>query len=70
MEPLTPHGVAAQNEGKCPATHRFAKSKQELIDETRDNLTLAQHWMKKYADMGRRDVEFQVGDLVILKLTL
>ncbi|KAL3526703.1 hypothetical protein ACH5RR_011359 [Cinchona calisaya] len=30
-----------------------------LIEEARDNLNLAQHQMKKYADMGRREVDFQ-----------
>ncbi|KAL3512886.1 hypothetical protein ACH5RR_025603 [Cinchona calisaya] len=42
---------------------------RELIEEVRDSLTLAQYRMKKYADMGRKDVEFQVHNLVMLKLT-
>ncbi|KAL0461931.1 UNVERIFIED_CONTAM: hypothetical protein Slati_0080700 [Sesamum latifolium] len=41
----------------------------ELFDEAKDSLAKAQRRMKKYADMGRRHVEFSVGDQVLLKLT-
>ncbi|KAL3529905.1 hypothetical protein ACH5RR_009227 [Cinchona calisaya] len=44
---------------KIRKTHRFTKAKHELIEKTRGSLTLAQHRMKKHANMGRRDVEFQ-----------
>ncbi|KAK4381990.1 Transposon Ty3-I Gag-Pol polyprotein [Sesamum angolense] len=55
---------------KSSATaNRFARSKQELLDEANDSLAKAQRRMKKYADMGRRHVEFSVGDQVLLKLT-
>ncbi|KAK4380950.1 RNA-directed DNA polymerase [Sesamum angolense] len=42
---------------------------RELLDEAKDSLAKAQRRMKKYADMGRRHVEFSVGDQVLLKLT-
>ncbi|XP_027178179.1 uncharacterized protein LOC113777345 [Coffea eugenioides] len=54
----------------CPAVHRFARTKQELIYETRDSLLVSQQRMKKYAYQRRGDLEFQVGDQVMLKLTL
>ncbi|KAL0307163.1 UNVERIFIED_CONTAM: Transposon Ty3-I Gag-Pol polyprotein [Sesamum radiatum] len=48
---------------KSSATaHQFARSKQELSDKAKDNLAKTQLRMKKYADMGRRHVEFSVGD--------
>ncbi|KAK4382008.1 hypothetical protein Sango_2915900 [Sesamum angolense] len=42
---------------------------RELLDEAKDSLAKAQLRMKKYADMGRRHVEFSVEDQVLLKLT-
>ncbi|KAK4385863.1 hypothetical protein Sango_2710300 [Sesamum angolense] len=66
----TPHEISVQRSGgKCPAAYRYARSKQELLDEARDSLAKAQRRMKKYADMGRRHVEFSAGDQVLLKLT-
>ncbi|KAL0302197.1 UNVERIFIED_CONTAM: Transposon Ty3-I Gag-Pol polyprotein [Sesamum angustifolium] len=41
----------------------------EQLDEANDSLAKAQRRLKKYADMGRRHVEFGVGDQVLLKLT-
>ncbi|KAG8376249.1 hypothetical protein BUALT_Bualt09G0043400 [Buddleja alternifolia] len=58
-----------QTGGKSPAAYRFARAKQELLDEAKDSLSKAQRRMKKYADLGRRDVEFSVGENVLLKLT-
>ncbi|KAK4421846.1 hypothetical protein Salat_2135200 [Sesamum alatum] len=55
--------------GKCPAAYRFARTKQELLDEAKDSLAKAQRQMKKYADMEKRQVEFSVGGQVLLKLT-
>lgn len=52
-----------------PTAHRFARAKQELAAEAHDSLALAQQRMKKYADAHRRYVEFEVDDLVLLKLT-
>ncbi|KAL0421317.1 UNVERIFIED_CONTAM: hypothetical protein Slati_3154600 [Sesamum latifolium] len=42
---------------------------EELLDEAKDSLAKAQRRMKKYADKGRRHVDFSVGDQVLLKLT-
>lgn len=39
-----------------------------VLDDVKTNLLRAQQRMKKYADVGRREVEFQVGDQVYLKL--
>ncbi|KAL0328234.1 UNVERIFIED_CONTAM: Transposon Ty3-G Gag-Pol polyprotein [Sesamum calycinum] len=70
QQPTTPHEIAVQRTGgKCPAAYRHARSKQELLDEAKDSLAKAQRRMKKYADIGRRHVEFSAGDQVLLKLT-
>ena len=39
-----------------------------MIIELKDQLALAQDRMKKAADMHRRELEFQVGDMVYYKL--
>ena len=41
----------------------------ELIQQVCDRLRVAQSRQKSYADRGRSDLEFQVGDLVILKVS-
>ena len=40
------------------------------MQKAQDSLLKAQRRMKKYANKGRRPLEFQVGDKVLLKLTL
>ncbi|KAL0344342.1 UNVERIFIED_CONTAM: Transposon Ty3-I Gag-Pol polyprotein [Sesamum angustifolium] len=50
---MTPHEISVQRTGgKCPAAYRYARSKQELLDEAKDSLAKAQRRMKKYDDMG------------------
>jgi hypothetical protein len=69
-QPLTPSEVALQKkEGPCPAAYRFARNKHEMLEEAQDSLAKAVRRMKKYADQGRRPLEFQVSDKVMLKLT-
>jgi hypothetical protein len=71
QQPIMPHDVAAgQTYIKCPAAYRFARSKQEMIDEAKDSLTLAQQRMKHYADLKQRDMEFKVRDFMMLQLSL
>ena len=42
-QPLTPLEVAKQkSQGECPAAYRFARDKQELIEQAYDSLTKAQ----------------------------
>ena len=52
-----------------PAAYQFAKSRHEFLDEARDSLEKATRRMKKYADKGRRPLEFKEGEKVLLKLT-
>lgn len=67
---LTPHEVARTGSGgRCPAAYRFARAKQDMLDEAQNSLAKASKWMKKYADKGRRPLEFKARDRVLLKLT-
>ena len=52
-----------------PTTYKFAKSRQDLLDEARDSLEKASRCIKKYLDKGRRPLEFEEGEKVLLKLT-
>ncbi|CAA0822950.1 Unknown protein [Striga hermonthica] len=70
QQPQLPHDVAVQRTGgKRPAAYRYARAQHKLLVEARDSLAKAQRRMKKYADRGRRDVQFAVGDLVLLKVS-
>ena len=40
-----------------------------MLDEAHESLEKASRRMKKYADKGRRPLEFYIGDKVFLKLT-
>ena len=51
------------------AEYKFAMSRQDLFDEFRDSLEKASRRMKKYADRGRRPLEFEQGEMVLLKQT-
>lgn len=68
QQPLTPHTVVAGYTGKSPAAYRFAKGWQEKADLARSYLDKAAKRMKKWADKKRRPVDYQVGDLVLVKL--
>ncbi|KAG6526884.1 hypothetical protein ZIOFF_008971 [Zingiber officinale] len=64
-QPTTPMEIAKQKSGgKCPAAYRYAREKQELLEEAQDSLRKATRRMKKYADKKRRPLEFSVGDEV------
>ena len=44
------------------------KERDVALDALKEHLQVAQDKMKKYADLKRRDVQHQVGDLVLLKI--
>ena len=52
-----------------PTAYKFVKSWLDLLDEARDNLEMPSRHMKKYADKGRRPLEFEEWEKVLLKLT-
>ncbi|KAK8994843.1 hypothetical protein V6N11_045912 [Hibiscus sabdariffa] len=70
QQPLTPNVVVTGYDGPNPAAFKFAKAWQEQHDLARACLHKAGKRTKKWADKKRRDMEFQVGDLVLAKLNL
>ncbi|KAJ7963973.1 Retrotransposon protein, putative, Ty3-gypsy subclass [Quillaja saponaria] len=69
QQPLLPHTLDGPYTGKSPKAHHFTKDWKQNIDIARVYLKKASKRMKKWADKGRRQLEFQVGDLVLVKLT-
>ena len=55
--------------GSCLTAYKFRRNKQEMLKEARDSLNKVMKQMK-YADKGRRPLEFKMGDRLLLKLTL
>ena len=45
------------------------KDAKEGVTQVRENLRISQRWQKSYADNKRRDLEFEVGDYVYLKVS-
>lgn len=69
-QPLSLPEITRQRSGsKCLAAQNFALERQEMMEMARDNLAKAARRMRKYADQGRRPLDFQVRDRVWLKLT-
>ena len=68
QQPITPHTLARGYTGKSPAAYKFAKGWHEQADIARSYLEKAAKKMKKWADKRRRHAEFQVGDMVLVKL--
>ncbi|KAJ7970764.1 Ty3/gypsy retrotransposon protein [Quillaja saponaria] len=69
QQPLLPHILDGPYTRKSPKAHHFTKDWKQNIDIARAYLEQASKRMKKWADKGRRQLEFQVGDLVLVKLT-
>ncbi|KAL5826612.1 hypothetical protein ACOSQ4_018409 [Xanthoceras sorbifolium] len=68
QQPFTPQTVMVGYTGRSPGSYKLAKDWQEQADIARSYLDKAARKMKKWADKKRRRVEFQVGDLVLVKL--
>ncbi|TXG60985.1 hypothetical protein EZV62_012348 [Acer yangbiense] len=54
--------------GKSPAAHKLAREWHKQVNITRACLDKATRKMKKWADTRRRPLEFNEGDLVLIKL--
>ncbi|KAL3517971.1 hypothetical protein ACH5RR_020560 [Cinchona calisaya] len=68
QQPLTPSTVVAGQKGGNPAAYELAKTWQEEADLARASLQKAAKKMKKWADEKRRFLEFEEGDLVLVKM--
>ncbi|CAN0904967.1 hypothetical protein LINGRAHAP2_LOCUS23400 [Linum grandiflorum] len=42
--------------------------RNDILNELKANIMVAQSWMKQQADLGRRDIAYDVGGWVYLKL--
>jgi len=63
--PILPY---RQGSARTDAVDSLLRDRDELLAEVRQRLLQAQQLSKKYYDAGHRDVEFQVGDWVWLRL--
>ena len=63
-----PHTIITSYTGRCPAAYKVAKSWHEQTDIARAHLDKATKRMKKWADSKRRHLEFNVGDMVLVKI--
>ncbi|KAL3534955.1 hypothetical protein ACH5RR_003416 [Cinchona calisaya] len=68
QQPLTPSTVVAGQKGGNPATYELAKTWEEEADLARASLQKAAKKMKKWANEKRRFLEFEEGDLVLVKM--
>ena len=68
QQPLTPNTVVSGYTGSSPAAYKTAKEWQVTNELARAQLEKATRKMKKWADKHRRDVVFQPGDMVFVKL--
>lgn len=68
QQPLLPHTVQETYRGKHPKAFNFTKEWKNNAEIARAYLEKAAERMKKWADHGRKQREFQVGDMVLVKL--
>ncbi|KAL2247933.1 UNVERIFIED_CONTAM: Transposon Tf2-11 polyprotein [Sesamum indicum] len=67
-EPLLPHTLDIPQSVRSPFTRSFSQEWKKNVDIVRSCLETAQKRMKKYADQNRRFIQFNVGDLVLVKV--
>ncbi|CAL1353301.1 unnamed protein product [Linum trigynum] len=67
QQPLTPTTVATGYRGNSPAAYKFAKGWHEKMEMAKSYLARATKKMKKWADKKRRHLEFEEGDMVMVK---
>ena len=65
---MIPHTLARGYIGKSPTAYKFSKGWHEQADIAHSYLEKAARKMKKWANKKRGHAEFQVGDLVLVKL--
>ncbi|XP_021810678.1 uncharacterized protein LOC110753998 [Prunus avium] len=68
QQPMTPNIVVSGYTGSSPATYKTAKDWQVTNELAQAQLEKTTRKMKKWADKHRRDVVFQPGDMVFVKL--
>ncbi|KAK3029769.1 hypothetical protein RJ639_038891 [Escallonia herrerae] len=68
QQPLIPLALAGDCKGRSPLAAQVARPWNEQADVARSYLDKAGRKMKKWADKRRRSKEYNLGDMVMLKL--
>ncbi|KAL0322027.1 UNVERIFIED_CONTAM: hypothetical protein Scaly_2499100 [Sesamum calycinum] len=68
QQPLLPHTLDSPHGVRSSLARSFSQEWKQNVGIARSFLEKAQKWMKKYADNNRRFVEFNAGDLVMVKV--
>ena len=66
QHPIVPAALLQPQSGSSPAVDDFLHLIANTLDKAKNNLKSAQNKMKKQADTKRRELEFQVGNKVLL----
>jgi len=66
---VAPHTVVMGGFLRSPHVKKFMKAWEETLELARLRLHNAARRMKKYADSGRWEAHFSVGDMVFLRIT-
>ena len=53
---------------KAPREKEWIQENQDILRALKDNIATAQNQQKMYADRGRIERQFEVGDLIYLRL--
>ncbi|KAL0393403.1 UNVERIFIED_CONTAM: hypothetical protein Slati_4306500 [Sesamum latifolium] len=68
QQPLLHHTLDSPQSVRSPLARNFSQEWKQNVDIARSCLEKAQKRMKKYADQNRRFIEFNAGDLVMVKV--
>ncbi|KAL0445817.1 UNVERIFIED_CONTAM: Transposon Tf2-11 polyprotein [Sesamum latifolium] len=68
QQPLLPHTLDSPQSVRSPLARNFSQEWKQNVDIARSCLEKAQKRMKKYANQNRRFIEFNAGDLVMVKV--
>ena len=68
QQPLLPHSLEGPYKGRNPKAYNFFKEWRQNEEIAKAHLERASQRMKHWADMNRRPQEFQVGDMVLIKI--
>jgi len=68
QQPLTPSSLSIRYRGPSPPAYTFARDCNDQVGVTRAYLEKASKRMRKLVDKNRRPRDFQVGNLVLVKI--
>ncbi|EPS59216.1 hypothetical protein M569_15593 [Genlisea aurea] len=69
FHPITPIMLEAIKQAKleaCPAAQHYLQTRKQAFDQAMQHLTAARDRYKSYADAGRKDISFEIGDKILL----